>query len=485
MNSGSLEVTLATFCRWLFVVSMIATAQLCAAATRHYYIAAEDVTWEYAPSHHDLVHGTLLPLPWAAKTQCHKTRYFEYTDSTFTAKKPQPDWLGILGPIIRAEVGDEIVVDFLNRSASAHGMHPHGLRYDKDNEGAVYAPSGNGAMVDKDSHFIYHWFADEKSGPGPDDPSTVVWMYHSHVEPTAEADAGLMGPIIVTAKGNANPDGTPKDVDQEVVMMFMIFDELMGVDARGFRPMTYFNRPGTDNTGLFYSINGYVFGNLPGILIKKGAKVRWYLLGMGSEKDIHTPHWHGETVRHNRRNTDVVELLPASMTSVDMLADNPGTWLFHCQVSDHMEAGMMATYTIYDPEDKRSCPLNFGAQRLWGGVDQDLSITIENNSSKTINKVFLTSGNLLTPMDLQPSVLPWISTTPIAAKRELLLTVRNNLENSSALLGWVFYPRLIQYSDGSKWQPQHQGQCFQIYWRDKDHPDLPVLPPLQIEQNED
>jgi len=32
----------------------------CAAATRHYYIAAEDVTWDYAPSVRDLLYGCNL-----------------------------------------------------------------------------------------------------------------------------------------------------------------------------------------------------------------------------------------------------------------------------------------------------------------------------------------------------------------------------------------------------------------------------------------
>ena len=471
-----------TFIGFFFLIT---AAQLSSAATRHYYIAAEDVMWDYAPSHRDLIHIRLLPLPWAAKTQFHKTRYVEYTDSTFTVKKPQPEWLGILGPVIRAEVGDEIVVDFLNRSASASSMHPHGLHYDKNNEGASYVLPGSGASIDPGAHFTYHWFADERNGPGPDDPSSVVRMYHSHVEPSTEADAGLMGPIIITAKGKAKPDGSPKDVDQEIVMMFMIFDELMGVNAPEFRPMTYFNRSSTDNTGLFYSINGYIFGNLPEIALRKGAKVRWYLLGMGGEKDLHTPHWHGEMVRHDKRNTDVVELLPASMTSADMIADNLGTWLFHCQVSDHMEAGMMATYTIYDPEDKRSCPIKFRAKRLWGDSAQDLSLTIENNSSKTINKVVLNSANLLSRMDLEPSVLPWIGTAPMPPGHEQTLTSKNNLNNSNAIPAWVFFPRSIEYSDGSRWQTSHQGQCFEIYWRDKDHPDLPVLPPLQIELNVD
>lgn len=44
--------------------------------------------------------------------------------------------------------------------------------------------------------------------------------------------------------------------------------------------------------------------------------------------------------------TDVVELLPASMVSVEMVADNVGEWMYHCHVSDHITAGMMATYII-------------------------------------------------------------------------------------------------------------------------------------------
>jgi hypothetical protein len=37
---------------------MISWASLsCMAATRLYYIAAENVTWDYAPSGRDLIHG--------------------------------------------------------------------------------------------------------------------------------------------------------------------------------------------------------------------------------------------------------------------------------------------------------------------------------------------------------------------------------------------------------------------------------------------
>ncbi len=39
--------------------------------------------------------------------------YFEYTDDTFTTRKersPEDEYLGYLGPVIRAEVGDTIKV---------------------------------------------------------------------------------------------------------------------------------------------------------------------------------------------------------------------------------------------------------------------------------------------------------------------------------------------------------------------------------------
>jgi hypothetical protein len=75
--------------------------------------------------------------------------------------------------------------------------------------------------------------------------------------------------------------------------------------------------------------------------------VRWHLLDLGSEPDAHTAHWHGNVVTGPHGQTaDVVELLPASMKTVDMRPDAPGLWMFHCHVADHMEAGMMTQYLV-------------------------------------------------------------------------------------------------------------------------------------------
>ncbi|MEY4939365.1 MAG: hephaestin, partial [Verrucomicrobiota bacterium] len=43
----------------------------------------------------------------------------------------------------------------------------------------------------------------------------------------------------------------------------------------------------------------------------------------------------------------VVDLLPATMKVADLLADNPGDWLFHCHVAEHMREGMFARLTVH------------------------------------------------------------------------------------------------------------------------------------------
>jgi hypothetical protein len=444
--------------------------------TRSYFIAAEDVNWDYAPSGHDLIDGVPIPLPWRNRTVWRKTRYIEYTDGTFSVPKPQPEWLGILGPVIRAEVGDTIVVHFLNRTQREHSIHPHGLRYDKDNEGARYVGVGAGGDIPPGGQFTYRWFADAGSGPGPGDPSSVVWWYHAHVEAGVETNAGLLGPIIITAAGKSRPDGTPKDVDREFITMFMIFDELQGKDE-----------------GMFHSINGYIFGNLPGLIMKQGERVRWYLLGMGDEKDMHTPHWHGNTVTYRHRHTDVIELLPASMTSADMLADNPGNWMFHCHVSDHMEAGMMASYTIVAPA-ARSCPVKLGAGEFWDSSAPS-NVEVTNTSGKSIRRLTLHAGyfqNTVQALNPVPYEWLWMDATRPNETRTLNLSEERfrgagmgRYSEDKNVLGLIFFPGRIEFSDGSVWAPQQPGECFHAYWREPGHAlEFNTLPPFQLGEEE-
>jgi FtsP/CotA-like multicopper oxidase with cupredoxin domain len=75
---------------------------------------------------------------------------------------------------------------------------------------------------------------------------------------------------------------------------------------------------------------------------------------LGSEDAIHTAHWHGITFNHNGHMVDQVVVLASSTYVLDAVTDNPGTWLFHCHLTDHIHGGMMALFNIQGkaPEQK-------------------------------------------------------------------------------------------------------------------------------------
>jgi hephaestin len=351
--------------------------------TRTYCIAVDEIDWDYTPMGRDQMMGMpydKMTAMWfeSGKHQIgrvyHKAVYREYTDNTFsTLKKRTPEWehLGLLGPTLHAEVGDTIQIFFKNNGTQPYSLHPHGVFYEKSSEGSYYNdgandPSHNGIVAPGGTH-TYIWKVPERSGPGPSDPSSIVWLYHSHNFEGHDTNAGLIGTIIVTKKGMARPDGTPKDVDREFVTSYFIIDENnspyldQNIQAHATEPKTVNKldgNPGDPNgnfsivgsgfiaSNIRLTINGYLFGNMPMMTMHKGEHVRWYLVSLGNGFNFHTPHWHGNVVTVNGSRTDVILLSPAQMVTADMIPDNVGTWMYHCHVSDHMEAGMMAMYQV-------------------------------------------------------------------------------------------------------------------------------------------
>ena len=66
-----------------------------------------------------------------------------------------------------------------------------------------------------------------------------------------------------------------------------------------------------------HGINGYVFGNLPGLDMTAGQRVRWYLMAWAARSTCTPPYWHGNTVVVAGMRTDVSNLLPATMQVAD------------------------------------------------------------------------------------------------------------------------------------------------------------------------
>jgi FtsP/CotA-like multicopper oxidase with cupredoxin domain len=348
--------------------------------THTYYIAADEVVWDYAPSGRNQIAGRPFGTeesfwiergPHRVGKVYKKALYREYTDSTFTTRKPRPpEWehLGFLGPLLRAEVGDTIRVVFKNNTGFPASLHPHGVIYNKDSEGAPYNDSTRGTDKADDGVapggvHTYVWPVPERAGPASGDRSSILWMYHSHTNEVKDVNSGLVGPIIVSALGATKADGTPQDVDREFVVAFAEVDEYaswylkeniqtymsdpngvtIGPDPFGATAVTAKDEP--PKYDFKDTMNGFLYGNTPVMTMQVGERVRWYVMAT-TNFELHAPHWHGNTVEIHGMRTDVAPLLTMGMFVADMIPDNPGTWLFHCHVSNHLEAGMLALYSV-------------------------------------------------------------------------------------------------------------------------------------------
>jgi FtsP/CotA-like multicopper oxidase with cupredoxin domain len=343
------------------------------ARTRTYYIAADEVDWDYVPGGRDAIADRAFAEsafvrngpPRVVSTTYKKVLYREYSDSTFQTLQPRPpEWahLGFLGPLIRGVVGDTLRIVFRNNGHRAYSVHPHGVFYGKDSEGAPYGDGTSGADklddgVPPGGTHVYIWQVRDRAGPGPGDGSSVMWMYHSHTDETRDVNTGLLGVMLITARGMARPDGSPTDVDREIVASFDQVHEEDSWLADQNLPLTALQAgpiPNPSQRQSFYpwfvmfTINGFVHGSMPlsALTLHVGQRVRWYIMSSTNDFDFHTPHWHGNTLTIGHMRTDVAFLGPMQMMVGDMVPDDPGTWLFHCHVTFHNAAGMAVRYAV-------------------------------------------------------------------------------------------------------------------------------------------
>lgn len=310
--------------------------------SREYWIKAEEMLWSYSPSYpinrmtaapfgeKELVF--LKPGPDRIGRIYRKAVFRSYGPNFDTLLDgPQPsgganpdggrvrrpgsreEHLGALGPILRAEVGDTIVVHVRNETRFPVSLHPHGVAYDKANEGSGYAVSSRDSTGSHRAHqvhgggspghavpaggtFTYRWQVPPRSGPGPADPDSIAWPYHSHVNEVGDTSAGLVGAIVIHRRGSLDERRQlPKGVDRQFVNLFTVTDEnkslYLETNMREFLGNAPINPEDEEfvESNLMHGINGFVYGDLPGLTMAEGEHVRWHVMSMGTEIDIHTP----------------------------------------------------------------------------------------------------------------------------------------------------------------------------------------------------
>jgi FtsP/CotA-like multicopper oxidase with cupredoxin domain len=108
--------------------------------------------------------------------------------------------------------------------------------------------------------------------------------------------------------------------------------------------------------GKMWVVNGVAStGNVmdPMLTLTRGSS---YILTMDNDTAWHHPiHLHGHAFRVIARNgkptrfsewRDTVLMAPGEKVDIAFVADNPGDWLFHCHILEHMAGGMVAVIRV-------------------------------------------------------------------------------------------------------------------------------------------
>ncbi|XP_050640387.1 coagulation factor V isoform X23 [Macaca thibetana thibetana] len=337
---------------------------------RNYYIAAEEISWDYSEFVHretDIEDSDDIP----EDTVYKKVVFRKYLDSTFTKRDPRGEYeehLGILGPIIRAEVDDVIQVRFKNLASRPYSLHAHGLSYEKSSEGKTYEDDSpewfkEDNAVQPNSSYTYVWHATERSGPESPGSACRAWAYYSAVNPEKDIHSGLIGPLLICQKGILHKDSNmPVDM-REFVLLFMTFDEKKSwYYEKKSRSSWRLTSSEVKKSHEFHAINGMIY-SLPGLRMYEQEWVRLHLLNIGGSQDIHVVHFHGQTLLENgnkQHQLGVWALLPGSFKTLEMKASKPGWWLLNTEVGENQRAGMQTPFLIMDRDCKMPMGLSTG-----------------------------------------------------------------------------------------------------------------------------
>ncbi|XP_065259701.1 coagulation factor V-like [Emys orbicularis] len=389
---------------------------------RRYYIAAEEVFWDYARLKKSTMRNDRTSHD-GGNTIYKKVIFRSYVDSTFTTREPEGEYeehLGILGPVIRAEVDDVIQVHFKNLASRPYSLHSHGLFYEKSSEGSSYEDESpdwfkKDDAVQPNDTYTYVWFATKRSGPIQPGAACRSWAYYSSVNPEKDIHSGLIGPILICRKGTLSTSNRPVDT-REFVLLFMVFDEEKSWYFNKHSKRTYSEKTSeVQKYHKFHAINGIIY-HLQGLRMYKDELVRWHLLNMGGSKDIHVVHFHGQTFTEvPGHQLGVYPLLPGSFRTIEMTPPKAGMWLLDTEVGEYQQAGMQASFIVVEKE----CKLPMG---LMNGLILDSQISASHHINYWEPKLArLNNAGKYNAWstDMEQSEFPWIQ---VDLQRQVLIT---------------------------------------------------------------
>ena len=177
----------------------------------------------------------------------------------------------------------------------------------------------------------------------------VLDLAYTNEPPLRESP--LDAPIRLPANPVPEPDVANAERHRVLLgggMMGRMMGGMMGGRMMSMRDMM--------GRGMAWTLNGMAESSHTPAPMFTLARGRSYVIEMVNDTAWdHPMHLHGYAFRVVTRNgaptrhrpwQDTVLLAPEDRVEIAFVADNPGSWMFHCHILEHMAAGMMAVVRV-------------------------------------------------------------------------------------------------------------------------------------------
>lgn len=243
------------------------------------------------------------------------------------------------GPEIRVREGDKVRIKLVNKLPKATTVHWHGINVPYTMDGV---PGVSQEAVKSGETFTYE-FTTIPAG---------THFYHTHgsahADEAQQMDMGLSGAFIVEPTNYQKPDREYTLILDDWQKSGNNFNMgMMGMDINHNTMMNY----------NLFTINGLSSPDTKPLGVKHGDKARIRLIN-ASSSTTHPMHLHGhqftvvaedgnELPPAQQRTRNTIALNPGETYDIELAANNPGVWAFHCHELHHAGSGML-TLLKYD-----------------------------------------------------------------------------------------------------------------------------------------
>ncbi|NXK74849.1 HPHL1 protein, partial [Amazona guildingii] len=183
-----------------------------------------------------------------------------------------------------------------------------------------------------------------------------------------------------------------RGIDREFYLLFSIFDENdswylhKNIEAfTGDPSKVDENDEDFKESNKMHAVNGYLFGNLPGLTMCKDDKVSWHLIGLGSHYDMHGVQFQGNTIDLRGTTRDGLALFPHLSWTALMQPDRVGTFKVVCRTFDHFVGGMKHLYEVSSCRNATRARQQGGTIRLYYIAAEEVEWDYASNKSSVPN----------------------------------------------------------------------------------------------------